>query len=58
MIVTDRETQLSRSVREVQNALDFLSRLDPTLPTIIPDGIYGPTTAAAVRVFQETVHTL
>ena len=53
--MTDRETQLSRSVREVQNALDFLSRLDPTLPTIIPDGIYGPTTAAAVRVFQETV---
>lgn len=51
----NRETNLSRSVREVQNALSLLSRADPALPTVIPDGIYGPATAEAVRAFQKKV---
>lgn len=51
--MTDRDTTLSRSVRELQTALDFLARYDETLTAPIPDGIYGPATTESVRLFQE-----
>jgi peptidoglycan hydrolase-like protein with peptidoglycan-binding domain len=53
--LTDRETNLSRSVREVQTALDYLSRTDQAIPQVNPDGIYGAATKHAVRAFQKKV---
>lgn len=42
------------SVRAVQTYLYTISQVDPQVPRVNPDGIYGPETADAVRVFQET----
>ncbi|MBE5883707.1 MAG: peptidoglycan-binding protein [Lachnospiraceae bacterium] len=39
-------------VRQLQNQLNRIARNYPAIPTIIPDGIYGPATAEAIRVFQ------
>ncbi|MBO5797945.1 MAG: peptidoglycan-binding protein, partial [Clostridia bacterium] len=40
-------------VREVQEYLRQLARSFPRIPLLAVDGIYGPETAEAVRVFQE-----
>ena len=42
----------SYAVREVQEILLLLSRTDPSLPAVYPDGIYGKETKIAVRAFQ------
>ena len=42
----------SYAVRQVQENLLLLSRTDPTLPAVFPDGIYGKETKIAVRAFQ------
>ncbi len=39
-------------VRQLQNQLNRIARNYPALPTVTADGIYGPATAEAVRVFQ------
>ncbi len=39
-------------VRQLQNQLNRIARNFPAVPTVTPDGIYGPATAEAVRVFQ------
>ena len=39
-------------VRQMQEQLARISRSYPAIPTIRPDGIYGPDTADAVEVFQ------
>lgn len=39
-------------VRQLQNQLNRIARNYPALPTVTPDGIYGPATSEAVRVFQ------
>lgn len=39
-------------VRQLQNQLNRIARNYPAIPTVTPDGIYGPATAEAVRVFQ------
>ncbi len=39
-------------VRQIQNQLNRIARNYPAIPTIAADGIYGPATANAVRVFQ------
>lgn len=39
-------------VRQMQNQLNRISRNYPAIPSITADGIYGPATAEAVRVFQ------
>jgi peptidoglycan hydrolase-like protein with peptidoglycan-binding domain len=41
------------AVRAVQTYLYTISQVDPQIPRVNPDGIYGPETANAVRVFQE-----
>lgn len=44
---------LGRSVTSLQTMLRAIARLDPGCPTVVPDGIYGARTAAAVRVQQQ-----
>lgn len=39
-------------VRQLQTQLNRIARNYPAIPTVTPDGIYGPATAEAVRVFQ------
>lgn len=40
-------------VRQLQQQLNRIARNYPAIPTLIPDGIYGPDTADAVRMFQK-----
>ncbi len=39
-------------VRQLQNQLNRIARNYPAIPTLTADGVYGPATADAVRVFQ------
>lgn len=39
-------------VRQLQNQLNRIARNYPAIPTVTPDGIYGPATAESVRIFQ------
>lgn len=39
-------------VRQIQEQLDVVSGAYPAIPNVNPDGVYGPATAEAVRVFQ------
>lgn len=39
-------------VRQLQNQLNRIARNYPAIPTVTADGIYGPATAEAVKVFQ------
>lgn len=39
-------------VRQMQEQLRTISRAYPAIPLVSADGIYGPQTAEAVRVFQ------
>ena len=39
-------------VRQMQQQLNRIARNYPALPTLVADGIYGPATAEAVRIFQ------
>ena len=41
------------TVREVQEYLNFLSKRDPSIPAVNPDGIPGPQTEASLRAFQK-----
>ena len=46
------ESFIEQPVRSLQTMLRVLSEDDSSLPTIIPDGIYGPSTMTAVSAFQ------
>ena len=46
------ESFVEQPVRSLQTMLRVLAEDDPTLPTVIPDGIFGPDTMIAVSVFQ------
>jgi peptidoglycan hydrolase-like protein with peptidoglycan-binding domain len=46
------ESFVEQPVRSLQTMLRILSEDDPRLPTVIPDGIYGPATMIAVTAFQ------
>ena len=39
-------------VRQIQTQLNRIAKNYPALPTVSADGVYGPRTAEAVRVFQ------
>lgn len=43
---------VEQPIRSLQSMLRVLSEDDSTLPIVIPDGIYGPTTMHAISVFQ------
>ena len=46
------ESFIEQPVRSLQTMLRVLAKDDRTLPTVIPDGIYGPSTMTAVSAFQ------
>lgn len=46
------ESFISQPIRSLQTMLRVLAKDDPTLPTVVPDGIYGQDTMYAVSSFQ------
>lgn len=46
------ESFLGQPVRGLQTMLRVIAEDDSTLPSVIPDGHYGPTTMTAVAAFQ------
>lgn len=46
------ESFIGQPVRSLQTMLRVLAEDNPSLPTVIPDGIYGPDTMHAVSTFQ------
>lgn len=46
------ESFIAQPVRSLQTMLRVISEADRSLPTVTPDGIYGPTTMGAVTAFQ------
>ena len=48
------ESVTGMPVRSLQTMLRQISELDPAVPPVVPDGIYGRDTLAAVSAFQRT----
>jgi len=46
------ESFVEQPVRSLQTMLRVIAKDDNRLPTVVPDGIYGPTTMNAVTAFQ------
>ena len=43
---------LGQPIRSLQTMLRVIAENDPSHPTLVPDGIYGPETMQAVSIFQ------
>ena len=43
---------VQQPVRSLQTMLRVIAEDDPSLPTVIPDGIYGPSTMIAITALQ------
>lgn len=46
------EVFIGQPVRSLQTMLRVIGKYNNTIPVVIPDGIYGPTTMQAVTAFQ------
>ncbi len=46
------ESFVEQPIRSLQTMLRVIAEDDPRLPTIVPDGIYGPSTMNSVTAFQ------
>ena len=46
------ESFIEQPIRSLQTMLRVLAEDDPSLPTVVPDGIYGQTTMRAVTEYQ------
>ena len=46
------ESFVGQPIRSLQTMLRIIAEQDPRHPSVIPDGIYGPQTMAAVSAFQ------
>jgi len=46
------ESFVEQPIRSLQTMLRIIAEDDPRLPTVIPDGVYGPTTMQAVTAIQ------
>ena len=46
------ESFISQPIRSLQTMLRVIAENDPTLPTVVPDGIYGQETITAINAFQ------
>ena len=49
------ESFIEQPVRSLQTMLRVLAEDDRKLPTVVPDGIYGPDTMQAVSAFQRRI---
>lgn len=49
-----RESFVGQPVRSLQTMLRVIAEDNGTLPTVVPDGIYGQTTITAVSAFQRS----
>lgn len=49
------ESFVQQPVRSLQTMLRVIAEDDGSLPTVVPDGIYGPSTMIAVTAFQRRV---
>ena len=47
------ESFVSQPVRSLQTMLRVIAEDDGVSPTVVPDGIYGPSTTRAVSAFQQ-----
>lgn len=47
------ESFIEQPVRSLQTMLRVIAEDDDRFPTVVPDGIYGPTTMQAVTAFQQ-----
>lgn len=47
-----RESFIGQPVRSLQTMLRVIAEQDRNQPSVVPDGIYGPNTVAAVTAFQ------
>ncbi len=43
---------MDSAVYEIQTYIRNISRLDPQIPSLVPDGIYGAETAESITAFQ------
>ena len=46
------ESFIEQPIRSLQTMLRVIAEDDPRIPTVVPDGIYGPTTMNSVTAFQ------
>lgn len=46
------ESFVEQPIRSLQTMLRIIAEDDPRLPTLVPDGIYGPSTMNSVSSFQ------
>ena len=46
------ESFVEQPIRSLQTMLRVIAEDDPRLPTVVPDGIYGPSTMNSVTAFQ------
>ena len=46
------ESFIAQPIRSLQTMLRVISKANSTIPTVIPDGIYGPDTISSVSAFQ------
>ena len=46
------ESFISQPIRSLQTMLRVIAENDPSLPTVVPDGIYGQETITAINAFQ------
>ncbi len=46
------ESFIAQPIRSLQTMLRVIAEDDPRYPTVVPDGIFGPTTMHAVTTFQ------
>lgn len=46
------ESFIGQPIRSLQTMLRVIAENDPSHPTLVPDGIYGPETMQAVSIFQ------
>ena len=46
------ESFVGQPIRSLQTMLRVIAENDPSHPTLVPDGIYGPETMQAVSIFQ------
>lgn len=50
--MNDADFYIGKPIRSLQTMLRVIAAADEAIPQVVPDGIYGPDTEAAVTAFQ------